>query len=78
MFPGQLCAARFRQDEATYRAEVTSIKYQEVRVMFIDYGNNEEESMSAKDFTDIEVKCLASSTNNLQQSEKLKQLDTFN
>ena len=62
----QLCAARFSQDEAMYRTEVTSIKYQVVRVMFIDYGNNAEESMSAKDFTDIEVKCLASSTNNLQ------------
>ena len=66
----QLCAARFSQDETMYRTEVTSIKYQVVRVMFIDYGNNKEESMSAKDFTDIEVKCLASSTNNLQHNQR--------
>jgi hypothetical protein len=29
-----------------YRAEVISVKDQVVRVMFIDYGNNEDKSMS--------------------------------
>lgn len=46
VFLGQLCAARFSQDEAMYRAEAISVKDQVVRVMFIDYGNTEDKSMS--------------------------------
>ena len=46
VFPGQLCAAIFSQDEAMYRAEVISVKDQVVRVMFIDYGNSEDKSLS--------------------------------
>merc|ERR1719318_1392483 len=45
VFPGQLCAARYSQDEAMYRAEVISVKDQVVRVMFIDYGNTEEKTI---------------------------------
>ena len=41
VFPGQLCAARFSQDEAVYRAEVISVKDQVVRVMFIDKSISE-------------------------------------
>jgi hypothetical protein len=43
VFPGQLCAARFSQDEAMYRADVISVKDQLVRVMFID---SEDKSLS--------------------------------
>merc|ERR1719318_250428 len=45
VFPGQLCAARYSQDEAMYRAEVISVKDQVVRVMFIDNGNTEENTI---------------------------------
>lgn len=41
VFPGQLCAARFSQDEAVYRAVVISVKDQVVRVMFIDMSISE-------------------------------------
>ena len=41
VFPGQLCAARFSQDEAVYRTEVISVKDQVVRVMFIDKSISE-------------------------------------
>ena len=45
VFIGQLCGARFSEDEGMYRAEIISVGENVVEVLFIDYGNTEEKSM---------------------------------
>ena len=45
VFIGQLCGARFSEDEGMYRAEVISVKENVVEVLFIDYGNTEEKAL---------------------------------
>ena len=37
---GQACIAKFRDDGAWYRAEITSISDTEVQVLFVDFGNS--------------------------------------
>ena len=43
---GSLCCAKFPQDSQWYRAEVTEVKGDTVKVFFIDYGNSESVPIS--------------------------------
>jgi len=46
VFSGQLCGAKFSEDEVMYRAKVISVKDDMVDVIYIDYGNSESRSLS--------------------------------
>jgi len=46
VFSGQLCGAKFSEDEVMYRAKVISVKEDIVEVIYIDYGNSESRSLS--------------------------------
>ena len=45
ILPGQLCAARFSEDNKMYRAKITQLVDRTVEVIFIDYGNMEIKKM---------------------------------
>ncbi|XP_045158547.2 uncharacterized protein LOC123524421 isoform X3 [Mercenaria mercenaria] len=43
---GQAVCAKYSEDEAWYRAEVTQIEGNKVTVLFVDYGNSEETTIT--------------------------------
>ena len=46
VFSGQLCGAKFSEDDAMYRAKIVSVKDDMIDVIYIDYGNSESRSLS--------------------------------
>ena len=46
VFPGQLCGAKFSEDDDMYRAKIVSVKDDMIEVIYIDYGNSEFRSLS--------------------------------